>query len=76
MEVKISPTDLIRSGFKVRVETPKGLHTDYDNKWVIKMSEKSNTGYGQLRLFTDLDQRSARLLRRSAYECGRRIAGL
>lgn len=45
MEVKISPTDLIRSGFKVRVETPKGLHTDYDNKWVIKMSEKSNTGY-------------------------------
>ena len=45
MEVKISPTDLIRSGFKVRVETPKGLHTDYDHKWVIKMSEKSNTGY-------------------------------
>ena len=45
MEVKISPTDLIRSGFKVRVETPKGLHTDYDNKWVVKMSEKSSTGY-------------------------------
>ena len=38
-EVKISPTDVIRKGFKVRVETPKGLHDDYENKWVIKMSE-------------------------------------
>ena len=44
-EVKISPTDVIRKGFKVRVETPKGLHDDYENKWVIKMSEKSSSGY-------------------------------